>query len=213
MPKPPRRPTPDRTTEPTPRPRLVGLTGGIGSGKSAALAAFRRLGADVLSSDEVVHSAYADPDLIALVRDRFGDGVLDAGGGVDRAALRLRALAEPGGLTFLEHAVHPRVAAARAAWQEEMMRRDPPPRLLVCEVPLLFEAGIAGDFDTVLVVTASDDVRRRRVEARGQDYAAISARQLPEREKIARADAAFVNDGGLADLEAWVRDRFAELVS
>ena len=77
-------------------------------------------------------------------------------------------------------------------------------------MPILYEAGLEGLFAAVLVVTASDDVRRARVEARGQDFAARAARQLPEADKVARADAAFVNDGDRAELLDWVADRFAE---
>lgn len=211
MPSPPRLPTPEVATDPTPRPRLVGLTGGIGSGKSAALEEFRRLGAAVLSSDAVVHAAYRDPELIARVRTRFGDGVFGAGGEVDRAALRTRALAEPGGLQYLEALIHPRVARARREWVREMTERRPPPPLLVCEVPLLFEASVAGEFDAVLVVTASEEVRRQRVAARGQDFDAISAHQIPEQEKVARSDRFTVNDGPIAALNAWVGECYRAL--
>jgi dephospho-CoA kinase len=75
---------------------------------------------------------------------------------------------------------------------------------------VLFEAGLADRFDAVLVVTASEDVRRARVAARGQDFAARSARQMGEAEKVARADAAYVNDGDLRGLREWVADRYAE---
>src|SRR5206468_2928695 len=88
--------------------------------------------------------------------------------------------------------------------------RVPPPPLLVCEVPLLYEAGLEDRFDAVLVVTAPEEVRRRRVTARGQDFSARSARQVPEGVKVARADRYVVNDGTPSDLEAWVAARFAE---
>jgi dephospho-CoA kinase len=80
----------------------------------------------------------------------------------------------------------------------------------VCEVPLLFEAGAEDAFDAALLVTAPAEVRRRRVEARGQDFDARSGRQMPEEEKAARADRVLVNDAGLDELRAWVADRFAE---
>ena len=75
---------------------------------------------------------------------------------------------------------------------------------------MLFEAGAEGRFDAALLVTAPEEVRRRRVEARGQDFQARSARQMREDEKAARADRVLVNDAGLAALRAWVADRFAE---
>jgi len=187
----------------------VAVTGGIGSGKSEALAAFAACGAAVLSSDAVVHQLYDDPEVVAAVADRFGADVVGPDG-VHRALLGARAFAEEGGIGFLEALIHPRVERRRRAWMDEQAARRPPPPLLVCEVPLLFEADAEGRFGAVLLVTAPDDVRRERVEARGQDFAARSAHQLPEEEKIARADRVFVNDGGLAALRAWVADRFAE---
>ena len=100
--------------------------------------------------------------------------------------------------------------AVRRGWEERQRELRTPPPLLVVEVPLLFEAGLAADYDAVLVVTASEAVRRARVEARGQDFAGRSARQLGEAEKVARADRAYVNDGSLDDLRAWVAARFRE---
>lgn len=218
----PRRPrTPTHRTLPTgnpaaiePRPpRSLGLTGGIGSGKSVALEAFRRLGAAVLSSDDVVHRIYDDPEVRAAVRERFGDGAFAVDGNVDRASLSRLAFAQPDGVAFLEEVVHPRVGRAREAWQAEQRRRNPTPPLLVCEVPLLYEAGLDDAFDAVLVVSAPAEVRRARVEARGQDFSARSARQLDEAEKIRRAERYLVNDGSVADLEEWVAERFAEYTS
>lgn len=145
------------------------------------------------------------------VAERFGPEVLDAAGAVDRGALGRRAFAEVGGMTFLEGLLHPRIQERRARWVADEHARRPPPPLLVCEVPLLYEAGAEDAFDAVFVITASEAVRRARVEARGQGFAVRAARQLPEAEKIARADAAYVNDGPLGDLERWVAQRFAEL--
>jgi dephospho-CoA kinase len=191
-------------------PPCVALTGGIGSGKSEALAAFAACGAATLSSDQVVHDLYGDPEVAAAVAERFGPGVLGEGGAVDRGALGARAFAQEGGIAYLEGLLHPRIERRRRAWVEEQAGRRPPPPLLVCEVPLLFEVGAERAFDAALLVTAPEEVRRRRVEARGQDFDARSARQLPEEEKAARADRVLVNDGGIDDLRAWVAERFAE---
>jgi dephospho-CoA kinase len=136
--------------------------------------------------------------------------VLAPDGAVDRVTLGARAFAQEGGVAFLEGLLHPLIEARRRAWVAQQSARRPPPPLLVCEVPLLFEAGAEGAFDASLLVTAPAGVRRRRVEARGQDFEARSARQLPEEEKAARADRVLVNDGGLDALRAWVADRFAE---
>ncbi len=158
----------------------------------------------------MVHEVYGDAEVVAAVRARFGDDVVNDAGTVVRRLLGRRALADEGGLTFLESLLHPRVGAARRDWIAREAARTPAPALLICEVPVLFEAGIADQFDAVLVVTASEAVRRARVEARGQDYDALSGRQTPEHEKVARADRAYVNDGDLPDLRAWVADRYAE---
>lgn len=202
--------SPSRRPDRSGAPALLALTGGIGSGKSIALAALERLGAATLSSDDVVASVYRDPAVAAVVRERFGADAIDGNGGVDRAALGTMAFAEPDGIEFLESLIHPRVAEARHGWVDREMRRQPPSPVLVCEVPLLFEVGAEGDFDAVLVVTASEAIRRVRVSARGQDFEGRRARQLPEGEKVARADEVFVNDGTEADLEAWAGEMFAK---
>ncbi len=189
-------------------PACIGLTGGIGSGKSAALQAFHRRGAAVLSADEVVHRLYVDPAVVQAVVARFGSEVLADDGSVDRPALGAAAMASDGGMAFLEELLHPRIGDARTSWIEEQRAADPTPPLLVCEVPLLFEVGLADRFDAVLVVTASDDVRRARVEARGQDFDARAALQWDEDRKVAAANASFVNDGTEAELDAWVGDMF-----
>ncbi len=191
-------------------PRCLGLTGGIGSGKSAALAAFAQLGAAVQSSDDAVHAAYADPAVVRAVAERFGTDVVGPGDEVDRAAVGRAVFGDAEARRFLEELIHPRVRAARQEFRARASARVPPPPLLVCEVPLLFEVGLEDQFDAVLVVTAGEDVRRARVEARGQDFDARRGAQMTEDEKIARADRYVVNDGSLAELEAWVAERFRE---
>jgi dephospho-CoA kinase len=189
-------------------PPVIGLTGGIGSGKSTALAAFERRGAAVLSSDEVVHRLYREPAVIAEVVLRFGNGVLGSDGAIDRARLGSTAATEADGFAFLEALIHPRIGAERKRWVDQQRRLQPPPPLLVCEVPLLFEAGLDTAFDAVLVVTASEGVRRARVQDRGQNFDQMAARQLPEQEKADRASSYFINDGDLEGLGSWVEEQF-----
>jgi dephospho-CoA kinase len=207
----PRTRSPSQAPEPALAvPRCIAITGGIGGGKSLALERFADLGAAVLSSDAVAHRLYRSPEVRDAVVARFGPAVLGEGGEVDRSRLAARAFAEEGGITALEGIIHPRVGEARGAWVREQRARRPVPPLLVCEVPLRFELDLEGEFDASLVVTAPEDVRRARVEERGQDFDARRARQLDEDEKVRRADRAYRNDGDPQALTDWVGARFRE---
>jgi dephospho-CoA kinase len=181
---------------------FIGLTGGIGAGKSAALDAFERLGAAVLSTDRVVHELYDDREVRDAVVARFGDGVAPDGA-VDRAAVARAAFATPEDRAWLEELLWPRVGERMAVWREEVARRSPVPRAAVVEVPLLFESGMHGGFDATVAVVADEDVRAERAGARGhQALAERSARQLTQDEKAQRATYVVVNDGTMEELES-----------
>jgi dephospho-CoA kinase len=180
---------------------FIGLTGGLGSGKSTALAALERLGAAAISSDAIVHELYEGDELRDAVVARFGSGVAP-GGVVDRALLAGRAFADEEDRRWLEGLVWPRVGARVAAWLEEARSRTPPPRAAVAEVPLLFEAGLEGLYDATIAVVSDEQLRRSRAAQRG--HALVderAARQLPQAEKAARATYAVRNDGSEEDLE------------
>jgi dephospho-CoA kinase len=181
---------------------LLGLTGGIGAGKSTALAAFERLGCPTLSSDAVVHAAYRDPDVRTAVAEHFGPGVLDEEGEIARPALAGRVFADADERRWLERLLHPLVAAELEQWHAEQAALHPG-AVLVHEVPLLYEAGLADRYDAVVLVTAPDELRRARRPAHFDERVAA---QLPESEKVARADHVYVNDGTRAELEQWVSD-------
>jgi dephospho-CoA kinase len=181
------------------RPVAVAITGGIGAGKSAALAAFARHGVPTASSDEIVHRLLReDEDVRAAVTERFGEGVVD-----DRSRLASLVFADPDVLAWLEALLHPRVVREYGAWREKLGRSGDPPGVVAIEVPLLYETGGEERFDKVVVVTAPPDVRaaRARVSADGRER-----RLLPDEEKVRRADFAYVNDGSLAQLDAFVAD-------
>jgi dephospho-CoA kinase len=181
---------------------FVGLTGGIGSGKSTALDAFERQGAATLSTDAVVHSLYEDPEVRDAVIARFGERVAP-GGTVDRGALAQAAFAAAEDRAWLEGLLWPRVGARMAQWREQLERRTPPPRAAVVEVPLLFESGMGDAFDATVAVVADEDIRAERAGARGHEaLAARGERQLSQQEKAQRATYVVVNDGSVADLEA-----------
>jgi dephospho-CoA kinase len=192
------------------RPLAVAITGGIAAGKSEALAAFARRGAAVASSDEVVHRVYReDAELRTVLRARWGDGVFGPDGEVDRARVGRIVFADREELAWLERQIHPRVVHAHEVWLEELRSRDEPPALAVVEVPLLYETGGERRFDKVVVVTAPAAVRERRRSG----FTEREPRLVPEEEKLGRADFAFVNDGTLAALDAFVADVVERLSS
>jgi dephospho-CoA kinase len=180
----------------------VGLTGGIGAGKSTALSALERLGAAVLSTDRVVHELYDTTEVRDAVIDRFGPSVAPAGE-IDRAALAERAFATREDRDWLEQQLWPRVGAQMAAWRQQLEQSSSPPRAAVVEVPLLFEAGMAGAFDATIAVIADEELRAERASARGhRSLDERSARQLTQQEKAQQATYVVVNDGDVDQLEA-----------
>jgi len=180
---------------------FIGLTGGIGAGKSTALAALERLGAAVLSTDAVVHELYASDKVRDAVLERFGPDVAP-GGVVDRSVLATRAFATPEQRAWLEGLLWPRVGARMAAWREGLEHADPPPRAAVVEVPLLFEAGMEGAFDATIAVLADERLRSERAAARGHEALdERGQRQLSQAEKAERATYVVLNDGTVDELE------------
>jgi dephospho-CoA kinase len=181
---------------------FLGLTGGIGSGKSEALAACERLGAAVLSSDQVVHELLSTEELRDVLVERWGERVVD-GANVDRGAVAEIVFERPEELRWLESVLFPRVAGQIVVWREKLERAEDAPAIGVVEVPLLFEAaGIADAFDATVAVVADEEVRRRRAEGRlHRGLAGRGARQLSQDEKAARADYVVPNDGSLEELE------------
>jgi len=122
---------------------------------------------------------------------------------VDRSALAARAFATEEDRHWLEQLLWPRVGEAVAAWRERAQHADPPPRALVVETPLLFEAGLDRGYDATIAVVADEQVRAERAGARGhRALAERTSRQLSQDEKAQRATCAVVNDGTEADLEA-----------
>jgi dephospho-CoA kinase len=191
------------------RPVAVAITGGIGAGKSEALAAFARHGAAVISSDEIVHRLLADDEAVrAQLVERFGDGVLDGEGRVDRGAIAEIVFADPQALEWLEGLLHPLVVQAYMSWREALAAGDEPPPLTVTEVPLLFEVGGQDRFDAVVVVTAPPEVRAGRTSVDAEER---EPRLLPDSVKVAQADFAYVNDGSLEELDDFVEAVVREL--
>jgi dephospho-CoA kinase len=190
---------------------FVGLTGGLGAGKSTALTALERLGAATLSTDAVVHDLYASHEVRDAVVARWGAEVAPAGE-VDRAAVARRAFAAPQERAWLEGLIWPLVAARVAAWREDAARRDPPPAAAVVETPLLFEAGMEGVYDVTIAVVADEGVRDERARARGHHGVdERSARQLSQEEKAQRATYVVANSGSVEELELALADVLEKL--
>jgi dephospho-CoA kinase len=190
---------------------FVGLTGGIGSGKSEALAAFARQGAAVLSSDEVVHELLSTPEVRDLLAERWGNGVL-SGETLRRDAVAEIVFERPEELAWLEGVLFPRVGERMAAWRQELLAGENAPDVGIVEVPLLFEAGVEPAFDATIAVVADEETRRQRAGAR--DHRALDgrqARQLTQEEKAARADYVVRNDGTLEELEQVIARLLGEL--
>ncbi|MGH2980148.1 MAG: dephospho-CoA kinase [Solirubrobacterales bacterium] len=190
---------------------FVGLTGGIGSGKSEALSAFERLGVPTLSTDAVVHDLLGADEVRDLLRERWGDRVV-AGDDVDRAAVASIVFDRPEELSWLEATIFPLVGERMAAWRAKLERDAGPDAVAVVEVPLLFEAGIEAAFDGTVAVVSDEALRAERAAARGHEgVEGRTGRQLPQDEKAQRADHVIRNDGTIEDLEEAVREVLAEL--
>jgi dephospho-CoA kinase len=190
-------------------PPFVGLTGGIGAGKSEALAALSRLGAATISTDRVVHDLYEDPAVRDAVVDRWGPSVV-VEGRVDRAAVARFAFASDEERGWLEGLLWPLVGQRVAAWRAEESLRDPV--ALVVETPLLFEAGLEGSYDATIAIVADEEVRAARAGARGHEALnERTARQLSQAEKASRATYAVENSGTLRELEQELSGVLAKL--
>jgi dephospho-CoA kinase len=185
--------------------RVVGLTGGIGAGKSEALQAFARHGAATLSSDAIVHDLYERADVRRAVAEHFGDQVADNQGAVDRSAIARVVFADPEQRRWLEALLLPLIGERFAEWRDRELATGR--RLLVHEAPTLFEAGIEDRYDAIVAVTAPRELR----EQRRPGAAARMAHQLPESEKAARSDFVYRNDGDLVALDRWVGELVEKL--
>jgi dephospho-CoA kinase len=176
---------------------FVGLTGGLGAGKSEALRLLGELGAATLSTDAVVHELLQGDDLRDRLVERLGPEVAP-GGRLDRARIAERVFGDDEARAWLEGVLWPRVGERVAAWRAEVGDD----RVAVVEVPLLFESGMEGVFDRTIAVVADEAVRERRAGARGHSSVTErTGRQLTQAEKAQRADFSVHNDGSLEELK------------
>lgn len=186
---------------------IIGVTGGVASGKSAVTARFQALGLEVADADVAARDAVAaGSEGLAEVVAAFGSGVLGSDGQLDRAAMRARVFADPDARARLEAIVHPRV-------RRQLMAecRAAPGPYAVAAIPLLAEGGGREAYpwlDRILVVDALPETQRRRLTARDGIDAALAERmiaaQADRRERLAIADDVIVNDGPIEALDTHV---------
>ncbi|KUL24843.1 dephospho-CoA kinase [Actinoplanes awajinensis] len=194
---------------------MVGLTGGIGAGKSAVSARLAERGAVIIDADRLAREV-VEPgtDGLAEIVAEFGAGVLTADGALDRPALGTKVFGDEQARRRLERIIHPRVRARTA----ELVRAAPPDAIVVNDVPLLVETGLAPTYQMVIVVAADRDVRiQRLIRDRGMSAAEAAARigaQADDAARKAAADVVLPNEEDLAALHARVdelwRDRLVD---
>jgi len=204
---------PDGQVDSTPtRPCVVGLTGGLASGKSTAASILVNRSIPVLDADAVVHYLYRPGgEGAAAVTRIFGAAVLDENGGVDRAVLGGRVLRDRDLRLALEHAIHPLVRQEISRWLADL---GPVP-LAVVEAALLVETGSYRAYDVLVIAYCAGDQQLERALARGipeERARALMKAQLPLDEKRQVADVVIDNGGALADLETEVDRAWSEVV-
>lgn len=189
----------------------VGLTGGIGSGKSEVARRLAAYGAVIVDADEVAREVVAPgtPGLAAVVAE-FGPDVLAPDGSLDRGRLAARIFADDAARVRLNAVVHPLVLARTA----ERCAAAPADAVVVDDVPLLVEAGLASTYDVVVVVEAPENLRLSRLAQRGLSAADARSRmasQVPDDRRRAVAHHVITNDGSREDLDRQVSRLWAEL--
>ena len=194
----------------------VALTGNIAAGKSTVAELFRSWGAVLIEADRLVRDAQAPgSQVLRLIAARFGADLIGPAGELDRPALRQRVMGDPAARAELERLVHPDVARRRAALLAEARARGA--RIVVSDIPLLFESLDPSAFDVVVLVDAPEPVRRARLMARrglsGEDADRMLAAQLPSAEKRARSTYVIDNDADPATLERRAREVWQALAA
>lgn len=193
---------------------LIGVTGGIGAGKTRAVRAFAQRGAAVFSADEVVHDLYARDEVRDAVRERWGERVFAPDGTVDRRAVADVVFQDEQQLRWLEGLLHPLVAREWLRFVDDQQRRTQPPSAIVAEVPLLFEGDLDERYDATVLITAPLELRLARVgdRAQGDRHARRRAeQQMQEAAKRERADFVYDNTGDELELERFVEHVLASV--
>ena len=188
---------------------IIGITGGIGSGKSTVARMFGEIGCLVISADEQVRQAYQDPAIVAEIRNWWGDDVLQPGGQLNRQKIADIVFNDPEQRKRLEGLLHPRVSQLRAQRMAEAAD-DPQVKAVIWDTPLLFEAGLRGGCDAIVFVEAPLIQRLKRVtEDRGWDETELRRReksQWPLDKKREISDYIIDNTAGADYVRGQVRE-------
>ncbi len=195
--------------------KILGMVGGVASGKSTVAREFARLGAVVLDADESAHRALQEPDVKAALVQRWGEEILAPDGRVDRRAVAAKVFgsgAAEGERRFLEGLVHPRVRKDLEAQMERLAAEGV--GVVVLDIPLLVEVGWQDMCDVVYFIDVPRSERLRRAQERGwseEDFSRREAAQASVEVKRAAADRVIRNDGSLDDLRHQVAAAWDEL--
>jgi dephospho-CoA kinase len=182
----------------------IGLTGGIGSGKSTVLNLLRQEGVPVLQTDHLAHQLLCRDFFIKKITSTFGKQVLDRVGRIDRSKLAAQVFQNRRKQERLNRILHPSVRREVSLWINKQKRRSSPPQMVVVEVPLLFERGYYRFFDGFLSVSATSSIRRKRLVKRGWAIKDIQKRerlQWPQNRKNQMAHWVISNVGSKNDLK------------
>jgi dephospho-CoA kinase len=202
---------------------VIGIVGGIGSGKSFVARMLGEEGCLVINSDEQVSEVYRDEQVKRILRDWWGDEVVGADGQVNRRAIAARVFRDPAQLKRLEGLIHPRVHAARESAMAGASR-DPSIKAFIWDTPLLFETGLNAQCDAVVFVEAPLSTRLERVKSRGWDAAELARREksqwpLDKKREISdyvvqnTAEAGFAPDRLRSLVRSQVRDVLSRILA
>ena len=201
-------------------PLLVGVTGGIGSGKSTVCAMLAKMGCELFEADKAARDMQLeDPEVVRGIKELFGSGVYscDPSGrlSIDRKAIASVVFSDPGKLAALNRLIHPKV---REAFLNEVRRCAREGRKILCkEAAIIFESGLEGELDRIIVVAANNGLRTERAMARGigsrEDIQKRMQAQWPQEKLIERAHYVIFNDGTLDELRSQTEQVYQSLLT
>lgn len=187
---------------------IIGLTGSMAAGKSTVSALLRKFGLEIVDADEIAHDVLHSPEATLRLAELFGEDILDENGRIIHSALAGKAFASKEETEKLNAVIHPEVIRRMLRLADELSTDPDTP--VVFDVPLLFESGMDKFCDSIIVVAAGDETRYLRIMLRDglnrEQAAQRVEKQMPQEEKIRRADAVIYNDGTLAELVGRTRE-------